>query len=215
MRILIVEDNKTIAENEKKFLELEWYSVDIAYDGKTGLQQALNNTYDLIVLDIMLPEIDWITVCKNIREKKKTPIIMATAKWELEDKGEGFSTGADDYIVKPFALEELVMRVQAILKRSELPSVYSFLDIEVLPDEQRITKEWKDVKFTHKEFLLIEYLSQRLWQAISRTDLIDYIRWWDDWENDATLDVYIANVRKKLGKNVIETIKWYWYKIHW
>lgn len=213
MRILVVEDNKTIAENEKKFLELEWFSVDVAYDGKQWLHMWLQNTYDLIVLDIMLPEIDGIAMCKGIREKKQTPIIMATAKWELEDKSELFTLWVDDYIVKPFALEELVMRVKAILKRSEVPNVYSFMDIEVFPDEQRITKSGTDIKCTHKEFLLVEYLAQRKWQAISRTDLIDYIRWWDEREIDSTLDVYMANVRKKLWKDSIETIKWFGYKI--
>lgn len=213
MHVLVVEDNSSIAENEKRFLETEWYTVDVAHDGKIWLEKALKNTYDIIVLDIMLPELDGITVCKMIREKKQTPIIMATAKWELEDKWEWFLTGADDYIVKPFALEELVMRIQAITKRSELPDVYRIGDIEVLPNEQRISKAWEDIKITHKEFLLIEYLAQRQWQAISRTDLIEYIWWWDGRENDATLDVYIANLRKKLGKDIIETLKWYGYKI--
>lgn len=213
MHVLIIEDNKAIAENEKRFLEIEWFTVDVIYDGKLGLEKALMNTYDVIVLDLMLPEMDGITVCKHIREKKQTPIIMATAKWELEDKWEWFEIWADDYIVKPFALEELVMRINAIVKRSELPKVYRFGDIEVLPDEQRVVKWGEEIKCTHKEFLLIEYLAQRQWQAISRTDLIDYIWGGDSWENDSTLDVYIANVRKKLWKDAIETIKWYGYKI--
>lgn len=213
MHILVIEDNISIAENEKRYLETEWFTVDVAHNGKIWSEKALHNTYDLIVLDIMLPEMDGIEVCKVIREKKQTPIIMATAKWELEDKWEGFNIWADDYIVKPFALEELVMRIRAILKRSELPEVYRIQDIEVLPNEQKIIKQGEEIKLTHKEFLLVEYLAQRQWQAISRTDLIDYIRWWDTRENDATLDVYIANVRKKVGKDIIETIKWFWYKM--
>ncbi len=213
MHVLIIEDNKIIADNEKRFLETEWFVVDVEYNGRTWLEKALTKSYDIIVLDLMLPEIDWITICKTVREKKQTPIIMATAKGELEDKGEGFETWADDYIVKPFALEELVMRINAILKRTELPNVYRFGDVELLPNEQRITKNGVDIKCTHKEFLLVEYLAQRKWQAISRTDLIDYIRWWDSWENDSTLDVYIANLRKKLWREIIETIKWFGYKV--
>lgn len=214
MYILIIEDTTSIAHNEKAFLELEWHTVDLAYDWEEWLRMALDNTYDLIVLDLMLPKVDGIQVCQQLRWKKKTPIIMTTAKWQLEDKGEWFYAGADDYLVKPFALEELVMRINAITKRTELPNVYRLAyDIEVLPDEQRVIKKWEDIKFTLKEYLLIEYLAQRQWQAISRTDLIDYIRWWDTRENDATLDVYIANVRKKLGKESIETIKWYGYKM--
>ena len=139
MHILIIEDNKVIADNEKRFLETEWFTVDVEYNGRTWLEKALSSTYDLIVIDLMLPEVDWITICKTLREKKQTPVIMATAKGELEDKGEWFDIGADDYIVKPFALEELVMRIGAILKRTELPNVYRFWDIEILPNEQRIT----------------------------------------------------------------------------
>lgn len=214
MHILIVEDTITIAHNEKRFLELEGHTVDVAYDGEKGLELALGNTYDIIILDVMLPKVDGITICKKVREKKKTPIIMTTAKWELEDKGEGFEWGTDDYLVKPYALEELVMRINAIASRTQLPTVYRLTSgIEVLPDEQRITKNGEDVKCTLKEYLLVEYLSQRQWQAISRTDLIDYIWGGDNWENDATLDVYIANVRKKLGKDTIETLKGYGYKI--
>ncbi len=213
MYILIVEDNSSIAKNEQAFLSLEWHTVDIAVDGEEWLRMWLDNTYDLIVLDIMLPKVDWIQVSQQLREKKKTPIIMTTAKWQLEDKGEWFDAWADDYLVKPFALEELVMRINAISKRTELPNVYRLQwDIEILPDEQRVIKQWQDIKFTLKEYLLIEYLAQRQWQAISRTDLIDYIRWWDTRENDSTLDVYIANVRKKLGKEIIETIKGFGYR---
>jgi len=156
---------------------------------------------------------DGVTIAKTVRQKKAVPIIMTTAKWQLEDKGEGFDAGADDYLVKPFALEELLMRIKAILKRSEIPSVYRRNDIEVLIDEQRVIKDGEEVKLPLKEFLLLEYLAQRMWQAVSRTDLIDYIRWWDSWENDATLDVYVANLRKKLGKDAIETIKGFGYRI--
>jgi two-component system, OmpR family, response regulator ArlR len=213
MHILIIEDNKTIADNEKRFLETEGFIVDVEYNGRIWLEKALANTYDMIILDIMLPEVDWITICKTVRAKKQTPIIMTTAKGELEDKGEWFETWADDYLVKPFALEELVMRIHAIVKRSDIPNIYRFGDVQLLPNEQSISKNGVAIKLTHKEFLLVEYLAQRKWQAISRTDLIDYIWWWDSWENDGTLDVYIANVRKKLWKDTIETIKWFGYKI--
>ena len=213
MKILLIEDQVQIARNIKRYLELEGFEVDVAHDGKEGLDKALSYVYELMIIDRMLPTMDGVTIAKTVRQKKAVPIIMTTAKWQLEDKGEGFDAGADDYLVKPFALEELLMRIKAILKRSEIPSVYRRNDIEVLIDEQRVIKDGEEVKLPLKEFLLLEYLAQRMWQAVSRTDLIDYIRWWDSWENDATLDVYVANLRKKLGKDAIETIKGFGYRI--
>ncbi len=214
MKILLIEDQAQIGGNIKRYLELEWFEVDLIGDGKEGLDKALSQVYELLIIDRMLPSMDGVTIAKKVREKKTgVPIIMTTAKGQLEDKGEWYDAGADDYLVKPFALEELLMRIKAILKRTELPTVYRFHDIEVLIDEQRVIKAGKEVKLPLKEFLLLEYVAQRLGQAVSRTDLIDYIRWGDSRENDSTLDVYIANLRKKLGKDVIETIKGFGYRI--
>lgn len=213
MKILLIEDQLQIARNIKRYLELEWFEVDIVQDGKEGLQKALTHVYELFIIDRMLPSMDGVTIAKAIREKKSVPIIMTTAKGQLEDKGEWFDAGADDYLVKPFALEELLMRIKALLKRSELPSVYRFHNIELLIDEQRVMQGGVEVKLPLKEFLLLEYLAQRLGHAVSRTDLIDYIWGGDSRENDSTLDVYIANLRKKLGKDIIETIKWFGYRI--
>ncbi len=214
MKILLIEDQAQIGGNIKRYLELEWFEVDLIADGKEGLDKALSQVYELLIIDRMLPSMDGVTIAKKVREKKTgVPIIMTTAKGQLEDKGEWYDAGADDYLVKPFALEELLMRIKAILKRTELPTVYRFHDIEVLIDEQRVIKAGKEVKLPLKEFLLLEYVAQRLGQAVSRTDLIDYIRWGDSRENDSTLDVYIANLRKKLGKDVIETIKGFGYRI--
>lgn len=213
MKILLIEDQVQIARNIKRYLELEWFEVDMVHDGKEGLDKALSQVYELMIIDRMLPSMDGVTIAKTVREKKSVPIIMTTAKWQLEDKGEWYDAGADDYLVKPFALEELLMRIKAILKRTEIPSVYRRNDIEVLVDEQRVIKWGEEVKLPLKEFLLLEYLVQRMWQAVSRTDLIDYIWWGDSWENDATLDVYVANLRKKLWKDAIETIKGFWYRI--
>ena len=213
MRILIIEDTKTIAQNEQQFLQTYWWEVDIVHDGKEGCERALWFSYDMFIIDRMLPSMDGVSIMSEIRKKKRTPIIMTTAKWQLEDKGGWFDAGADDYLVKPFALEELAMRIQAISKRTEMASVLRIGDIEIPLDEQRVIKDWMEIKLPLKEYLLIEYLSQRQWQAISRTDLIEYIRGGEWWENDSTLDVYIANVRKKVGKHIIETIKWYGYRV--
>lgn len=213
MKVLLIEDQAQIAGNIKRYLELEGFEVDWESDGKKGLDKAISQVYEVMIIDRMLPSMDGVSIAKAVREKKAVPIIMTTAKGQLEDKWEGFDAWADDYLVKPFALEELLMRIKAVLKRTELPKVYRFYDIEILIDEQRVIKAGEEIKLPLKEFLLLEYLAQHLGQAISRTDLIDYIRGWDSWENDSTLDVYIANLRKKLGKEVIETIKGFGYRI--
>lgn len=175
MKILLIEDQVQIGRNIKRYLELEGFEVDVVTDGKEGLDKALSQVYELLIIDRMLPSMDGVNIIKAVREKKSVPIIMTTAKGQLEDKGEGYEAGADDYLVKPFALEELLMRIKAVLKRTELPTVYRFHDIEILIDEQRVIKTGEEVKLPLKEFLLLEYLAQRLGQAVSRTDLIDYI----------------------------------------
>lgn len=214
MHILIIEDNHTIADNMRDFLMLDEHNVDICYDGTEGLQKAINRQYDCIVLDLMLPGTDGITICNQIREHKNTPIIMTTAKGTLDDKWIGFNAGADDYLVKPFALEELSLRIQAITKR--IPNADAFRlpgGIEIFPTQQRITQLGVDIKCTAKEFILCSYLAQNMWRVISRAELSDLL-WGDDMSNnEGTLDVYIANLRKKLGKDLIETIKWSGYKI--
>lgn len=213
MKILIIEDQKNIALNEKLYLETEGREVDMVHDGLEGLEKALWYAYDLLVVDWMLPGMSWVDIVYEVRKKKNIPIIMTTAKGQIEDKSDGFAQWVDDYLVKPFALEELVMRIKAITKRTELPDTLRYENIEMMLDEQRVLQDGKEIKLPLKEYLLLEYLLQRQWQAISRTDLIEYVWWGDWWENDNGLDVYIANLRKKLGKNSIETIKWYGYRV--
>ncbi len=213
MRILLVEDHSDIAHNIKKFLELENYQVDIAKDGAQWLQRFKKTFYDVILLDIMLPKIDGITLCKKIRETREVAIIMLTAKGQLEDKVIGFDCGADDYLVKPFDLTELSIRIKAIMKRFEEPDTFKYKDIEIFFDSKKAHKNWKEVKLTTKEFLLLEYLIQNLNIAVSRADILEYIWWEDLFENDDKLDVYISNLRRKLDKTLIQTIKWFGYKI--
>lgn len=215
MNILIIEDNHTIADNIAEFLQLDHHRTKVAYDWSKGLEMALNGHFDCIILDLMLPWIDGISICQKIRWKKNTPIIMTTAKWTIDDKGDGFRAWADDYLVKPFSLEELALRIQAITRR--IPNEDAFrlpYNIEIFPSQQRITKDGIDIKCTSKEFLLCTYLASNMGRLLSRSELLDFLRWDNTSErNDATLDVYIANIRKKLGKDLIETIKWHGYKI--
>ncbi|NOZ44944.1 MAG: response regulator transcription factor [bacterium] len=213
MRILLVEDHQDIAHNIKNFLELENHQVDIASDGIQGLHKHEKIFYELILLDIMLPKLDGISLCKKIRATREVPIIMLTAKGQIEDKKEGFECGADDYLVKPFDLEELSMRIQSIMKRFVEPEKFNYKDIEIFLDEKKVLKKGKEVKINNKEFLLLSYLIQNVNIAISRTDILDYVRGEDLFENDDKIDVYISNLRRKLDKSLIQTIKGFGYKI--
>ena len=189
--------------------------MDIAHDGIEGLYLAENVSYDVIILDIMLPWMDGITLCKNIRKKHTTtPILMTTAKGELDDKLEWFASGADDYIVKPFDLKELDARINAIVKRLPTRDVLEYKKIRLDRDQKKVFKNNKEIKITLKEFQILEYLLERKWRSISRTEIIEEI--WGNYqifEEDAKLDVYISTLRKKLGKTIIETIKWFGYQI--
>lgn len=213
MRILIVEDHKVIANNIKKFLALENYQVDIATDGIQGLKKFETTFYDIILLDIMMPKMDGITLCKKIRETREVPIIMLTAKGQLADKQEWFNCWADDYLVKPFDLNELLMRINAIMKRFEEVDKFVYKDIEIFFDQKKALKKWQDAKLTNKEFLLISYLIQNIDIAVSRADILEYIWGEDLFENDDKIDVYISNLRRKLDKELIQTVKWFGYKI--
>ncbi len=214
MKILIVEDNKTIANNIKKYLELEWFEIFVAENWLYWLEVAKKNDFDLIVLDWMLPWMEWIDVCKNIKKEKNIPIIMTTAKWQLEDKLEGFDMWADDYMVKPFDLEELLARINVLIKRSEWRNILEKWNLKIDLEAKKIMKGKKEIKLTIKEYNILEILINNLWIAISRTDIIEEIRWWDSlFEWDGKLDVYISSIRKKLSKDFITTVKWFGYKI--
>ena len=215
MKLLLIEDNKTIANNIRKYLELEWYKILIAENGLYGLEVAKNNNFDLIILDLMLPWLDWIEICKQIKKIQDIPVIMTTAKWELDDKLEWFDAWADDYLVKPFDLEELLVRIRVLLKRSWWDhNIFEKWDIKIDLEAKKISKNNEEIKFTIKEFNILEMLLNNVGIAISRTEII-WELWWGDslFEWDWKLDVYISGIRKKLWKSFIETIKGFWYKI--
>lgn len=215
VKILLVEDNEEIWENIKEYLIMEWYDVDRTMNWYDWLEKANKKTYDILLFDIMLPWLDWIQLLRKFREKHSAPVIMTTAKWEIEDKTDWFWYGADDYLVKPFSLEELVLRIKAILKRTEIKEIFTYQDVEINIEENLVKKDWIEVKLTLKEFLILAYLIENKNIVSSRTDLIEYIWWWE-WlfDNDSKLDVYVSNIRKKLNKDLIETVKWLWYRIN-
>ena len=217
MKLLLIEDNKTIAKNIKKYLELEWYEILVAENWLYWLQVAQKNNFDLIILDLMLPWLDGIEICKQIKKKQDIPVIMTTAKWQLDDKLEWFDAGADDYLVKPFDLEELLVRISILIKRfwaNDTNGIFEIWDIQIDIKAKKILKNNIETKITIKEFNILEMLINNRWMAVSRTEIIQEIWWWDSlFEWDWKLDVYISGIRKKLWKSFIKTIKGFWYKI--
>ncbi|MCW9095159.1 MAG: response regulator transcription factor, partial [Ignavibacteriaceae bacterium] len=178
MRILLVEDEKKVASFIKKGLEEEFYSVDAAYDGKEGLRLALMEEYDLIILDIMLPFKDGFTILQEIRnEKISIPVLFLTAKDTLSDKVHGLDSGADDYLPKPFAFEELLARVRALLRRgtSEKNLVLKALDLSLDTQTHTVTRNNTIVQLTPKEYSILEYLLRNKNRVISRTMLSEHV----------------------------------------
>lgn len=214
MRILLVEDNKTIAQNIAQYCTLEGMTLDCAYDGQQGRDLSQTHHYDVIVLDWMLPKLSGVQLCARIRKLSDIPIMMLTARGEIDDKLTGFECWADDYLVKPFDLSELCARIQALYRRTAANDEFVYEDITVTLRNRLITKAGTQVNLTIKEFYILEYLIKNRGTPVSRTDLIDYV-WWGDavFENTDKLDVYIANLRKKLHKELIQTIKGFGYKI--
>lgn len=214
MRILIIEDEKKIAEFIKRGLKEEGYSVDLAYDGEEGFFLAANNEYDLIVLDLMLPKIDGISVCRRLREKKATTcVLMLTARDTVKDKVNGLDSGADDYLTKPFAFEELMARIRALLrkKNSETTTKLQVADLVLDLLTHRVTRADKEIILTSKEYALLEYLMRNADTVVTRTMISEHV--WDINFDTFTnvIDVYINYLRNKIDyeqKNkLIHTIR--------
>ena len=216
MQILVIEDNKTIANNIKKYLELDGNSVFIAENGLYGLEVARKNDFDIIVLDLMLPGLEWEKVCAEIKKEKDIPVIMTTAKWQLEDKLEWFNVWADDYLVKPFDLEELEARIKVLTKRKQWDNkAIKKWNITIDLQNRKVLKWTKEVKLTVKEYNILECLVKNIWIPLSRTDIIQEVWWWDSlFDDDGKLDVYISTIRRKLGKDIIETVKGFGYRVN-
>ena len=220
MRILVVEDEKRLAEVIKKGLVEEGYSVDIAYDGEEGQYMAENTSYDLVILDIMLPKKDGITICQELRVKEiSTPILMLTAKDSVEDRVKGLDSGADDYLIKPFAFSELVARVRALLRREAL-SKASKLQVGNLVMDTLTREVWRGdtkIELTAKEYALLEYFMRHPNMVITRTMLMEKV--WDyDFEGMSNIiDVYIRRLRLKLDEegeeSIIETVRGAGYRL--
>lgn len=216
MRLLLIEDNTPIAHAIHDYLAHEQIDCDIAKSGKEWLSLLQQGIYDMLLLDLMLPDIDGMTICDEVKKHYHIPIIITSAKSDIDDKAEWFGKGADDYLTKPFDLHELVLRIRAVAKRSQINDVVQYNDIRIDLTRRQVMKWNKEVSLSIKEFHILHYLIRHTGQAVSRTDIIEEVRGGDSvfsHENDSKLDVYIATLRKKLGKDLIETIKWFGYII--
>ena len=222
MRILIIEDEHKIANSLKKGLEQENFAVDVAYDGIEGYDLAVTEDYRTIILDLMLPGMDGNTICKKLRaEKIHTPILMLTAKGELQDKVTGLNQGADDYLTKPFAFEELLARVRALTRRpkNNLPVILTYADLSLDTQTFEVKRQNKKINLSKKEFGLLEYLLRHKEIILSKDQIISHL--WD-YEADVlpnTVEVYIGYLRNKIDlpfkhqKPLIQTVRGFGYKI--
>ena len=199
--ILVVEDDETLALGLELNLQAEGFSVELVMDGREGLQRALSGRADLLILDLMLPGIDGYRVLREMREKGiEIPVIVLTARSQLEDKLRGFGLGADDYVTKPFRLEELVARAQAALRRGKARAtrVETFGDVEMDMGARRVTRAGEVVPMTSREFDLLAYLYERASRVHSRERLLHAV-WGEDYEGtERTVDNFIRSLRKKL-----------------
>lgn len=204
MKILVAEDEKNISDYIKKGLEEAGYIVDSATDGEEAEYLASINTYDLILLDIMIPKLDGIEVCKLLRKNKiNSYIIMLTAKDKTSDKVLGLDAGADDYMTKPFAFAELLARIRAVLRRGseEKESVLKFKDLEMDLVTRQVIRQGKNIELTAKEFSLLEYFLRNKNQVLTRTMIAEHV-WEIDFITDTNvIDVYVNHLRKKIDKD--------------
>ncbi len=221
MRILVVEDEHKIARAVGRALEQESYAVDIAYDGDEGYAMATTEPYDLAIIDRMIPgEYDGIAIVKAMRDAKiHTPVLLLTALGSTADKTKGLDSGADDYLVKPFALEELLARVRALLRRpaEQKGTVLKADDLELDTTTFRVTRAGRDISLTSKEFALLEYLLRNQGRPSSKETIVAHV-----WDYDAdillnTVEVYIKYLRAKVDepfkKPLIKTVRGFGYKI--
>ena len=204
-RLLIVDDDEEIRELLVFDIQSSGYTVDSAKDGEEGLKKAVENNYDLILLDVMMPKMNGYDVCKNIRlVKPKVPVLMLTAKGTIHDKTEGFEVGADDYLVKPFDVQEVLLRIRALLRRNDEPDsenskeVLRVGDIEILPDSLEAVIVDKKVKLTPTEFEILYCLLQHLNKAVTLATLLDEVWGYNSDEDVRMVRVHVGDLKKKI-----------------
>ena len=214
MRVLVVEDDERLADSLARGLRGEGYAVDVAADGDQALVHARMYEYDVLILDVMLPSLDGLGVCRALRESGSwCPVLMLTARDGVQDRIRGLDAGADDYLVKPFDFGELVARVRALLRRGapERPPVLVAGDLEVDPAVRSVTRAGRTVALSAREFAVLEYLVRRAGRVVSRCDVLEHV--WDRNYDGSTniVDVYVGYLRRKLenpfGRPLIRTVR--------
>lgn len=205
-KLLVVDDEEKIRELIGKYAKFEGHSVDFAVDGMEAVEKCRENTYDAIIMDIMMPNLDGFSACREIRKTSDVPILMLSARGEEYDKINGFELGVDDYVVKPFSPKELMLRIEAILKRAQKTEVQPEIDIykcaglEVNFTARRVYVDGAEVNLSPKEYDLLFYMIKNKDIALSREKLINKVWGYDFFGGDRTLDTHIKLLRKSLGK---------------
>ncbi|MGG2063167.1 response regulator transcription factor [Priestia megaterium] len=204
-KVLIIEDEERLVEFLELELKYEGYSVDIAYDGRAGLDKATKQDYDIILLDLMMPELNGIEVCRRLRTTKDTPVIMLTAKDSVMDRVMGLDNGADDYLSKPFAIEELFARMRVIFRRQENNKIVdqklllTFKDIELDLESRTVIKEKKLIELTNKEFEPLAIFMRNINKVLTRDILLEQVWGYDSVVETNVVDVYVRYLRNKLN----------------
>lgn len=220
MRLLLVEDDRLVSNFIKKGLSEMGYAVDLAHDAQEGTYLSEEEDYDLIILDLMLPKGDGLTICKQVREKGiATPIMILTAKTQVDDRVAGLNAGADDYLTKPFAFSELQARVQALLRRAhrEASPTLKVADLELDPVSHEVRRNGQEIELSPKEFSILEFMIRNKNQVVTRTMILEHV--WDyNFETFSNIvDVYMTHLRKKVdgneNKKLIQSIHGVGFKI--
>jgi len=221
MQILVVEDEQKVAAFLRQALTESGYSVSVAHDGAAGLTMAESTPFDLIVLDRMLPQRNGLDICRELRDSgQETPILMITARDTLEDKVLGLDSGADDYLTKPFSIDEMLARVRALLRRGGRPRLASLLTVEDLTldtQTRRVRRGTREFELSAREYALLEYLMRNARRPVSRTQIAEHVWGFDFDSGSNVIDVYVSYLRRKIdsgtGRKLIRTLRHVGYQI--
>jgi len=221
-KILIIEDDKWISLSLKIYLENSDFFVEVLNTWENAVEKILENKFDLVILDINLPVMNGIEICKKTREKSNIPIIMLTARTSEMDKIKWLEIGADDYIEKPFSPRELLARINVILRRiksnkeekNKKSNIISFKNIKIDDDKRIVKIDNKQVDFTKNEYDILVKIIKEDWKVVSRETLMVDVIWYDQYVYDRTLDTHIKNLRKKVWKDIILTVRGEWYRLN-